>query len=108
MDAQKRQKLLLVVVAVLALGAGSYWFIGRDSDSGKTAAMVEGPVARKERAAVQDNKSRRNKETKTAVREEPAVVERKEREAPDDNTVKRKEKREDKTKEKKKAMTPAA
>ena len=44
----------------------------------------------------------------TATREEPATVERNEREAPDETTVEGKKKREEKTKEKKKVVAPAA
>jgi len=96
------------VVAVLALGAGSYWFMGRESEGTKSATLSEGPAVRKERAVTEDTRSKRKKETRTATREEPTIVERKEREAPDENTVERKKRREDRTKEKKKASAPAA
>ena len=108
-DSEKRQKLMLVVVAVLALGAGSYWYLGRDSGGGKSAKPIDGVVERKQRAAPKEDPSARRKtEAKPATRQEPATVERKEREAPEDNTVDRKKRREDKTKEKKKTLSPAA
>ena len=108
MDAQKRQKVMLAVVAVLALGAGSYWFLGRDSGGNKAAAIEEGPVQRKAKVASDEPVSKRKKDTKKEVRDEPTTVERKEREAPEETTVERKKKREEKTKEKKKVITPAA
>ena len=80
-DAQKRQKLMLALVAVLALGAGSYWFLGRDSGGGKSAAIVEGPVVRKEKA-VKEEPTKLKKDPKAVTREEAKTVERKERAAP--------------------------
>ena len=108
-DAQKRQKVMLAAVAVLALGAGSYWFLGRDSGGSQSAALSDGPIVRKEKAATDAPKSIRKKDPKAATsREEPKTVERKEREAPEETTVERKKKREEKTKEKKKTAAPAA
>ena len=107
-DAQKRQKMMLAVVAVLALGAGSYWYLGRDSGGNKSAVIEEGPVQRKAKVASEEPKSMRKKDPKKEIRDEPTTVERKEREAPDETTVERKKKREDKAKEKKKVITPAA
>jgi hypothetical protein len=106
-DAQKRQKVILAVVAVLALGAGSYWYLGRDTGGNKAAAITEGPVTRKAKV-VSEEPTKRKKEARAVVRDEPVTVERKEREAPEETTVERKKKREDKTKEKKKTITPAA
>lgn len=108
MDAQKRQKVILVVVSVLALGAGSYWYLGGESGESKSAVLNEGPVVRRERAAKEAPTTRRRTDAKPATREEPRTVERREREAPDETTVERKKRREDKTKEKKKALAPAA
>ena len=50
MDSEKRQKMMLVTAAVLSVGAGSYWFFGRDSGTERPAALVEGDVVRKPRA----------------------------------------------------------
>lgn len=108
MDAQKRQKLILAGVAVVALGAGSYWYLGRDSGVSKSASVSEGSVVRKERAAKEGPTSKRKTEAKTVTRVEATAVERKERAAPEETTVERKKKREDKTKEKKKVVAPAA
>jgi len=107
-DAQKRQKLMLAVVSVLALGAGSYWFFGRDSGGSASGGLTEGPVVRKERVVKEEPVSKRKKDTRPVTREEPTTVERKVRDAPEETTVERKKKREEKTKEKKKILTPAA
>ncbi len=109
MDEQKRNKVLVAVLAVAALGAGSYWFLGGESGAPKSAAITGGSTERKQRAAPEETKvARKVKEPKAATRAEPAAVERKEREAPEETTVERKKRREEKTKEKKKTLAPAA
>ena len=107
-DAQTRQKLMLVGVAVLALGAGSYWYLGRDTGESNVAVVNEGPVTRREKKAPTETATKRKKDTRTVTREEPVTVERKERAAPEETTVERKKKRQDRTKEKKKTLAPAA
>jgi len=107
-DAQKRQKVMLAAVAVVALGAGSYWFLGRDSGGGNTANVNEGPVVRKAKVAKEEPTTKRKKDTKAVTRAEPTTVERKERAAPEEASVERKKKREEKSKEKKKVVAPAA
>jgi len=107
-DAQKRQKMILAGVAVLALGAGSYWYLGRDSGGGKAAGASEGPVVRKAKAVTEKPTEQRKKSAKAVTKEEPTAVERKERAAPEETTVERKKKREEKTREKKKVVAPAA
>ena len=108
MDAQKRQKVILVAVSVLALGAGSYWFLGRDSDEGTSAGISEGTVQRKEKKVQAEPTAKGKKVTKAVTRVDPTTVERKERTVQDETTVERKKKREEKTKEKKKTIAPAA
>jgi len=108
-DEQKRNKVLLAVLAVVALGAGSYWFLGGESGGPKSAAITGGSIERKQRAAPEATKTvRKVKESKAATRAEPVATERKEREAREEATVERKKKREEKTKEKKKTIAPAA
>ena len=109
MDAQKRNKLLVAVLAVVGLGAGSFWYLSGDSGGPKTAAVNEGPVERKQRVVTDEAKTtRKAKDPKAAPRAEPTTIERKEREAPEEATIERKKRREDKTKEKKKTIAPAA
>jgi len=108
-DEQKRNKVLLAVLAVVALGAGSYWFLGGESSGPKSAAITQGSTERKQRAASQETKTvRKVKEPKAATRAEAVAVERKEREAREEPTAERKKKREEKAKEKKKTAAPAA
>ncbi len=109
MDAQKRQKVMLAAVAVLALGAGSYWYLGRETGGSKAAIVSDGPVVRREKKAPTDQPTKRKKDAaKTATREDPVTVERRERAEPEETTVERKKKRADKSKEKKKTVSPAA
>ena len=52
MDDQKKQKVLLAVLGVLALGAGSYFVLFRESDNTSQRRTSTGPVVRKERKVV--------------------------------------------------------
>ncbi len=109
MDEQKRNKVLVAVLAVAALGAGSYWFLGGESGAPKAAVVTEGTTERKQRVVTEEAKTTRKvKDPKAATRAEPAAVERKQREVPDEPTAERKRRREEKTKEKKKTISPAA
>jgi len=108
-DEQKKKKVLVAVLAVAGLGAGLVWYQSGDSGPRKSAAITGGSVERKQRAASEATKTvRKVKESKAATRAEPVAVERKEREAREEATVERKKKREEKTKEKKKTIAPAA
>lgn len=109
MDAQKKQKVLLGVVAVLALGAGTYYFVLRDSGTSNQSAGAGGPTARKQVSKKEDNKPARKATSKANLpKSEPTTVERKEREAVENSGVERKKKRTDKKEEKKKTIAPAA
>ena len=48
MDQQQKQKVMIGVLAVLAIGAGSYWFLSGDSgpQQVQTNTSNEGPKAR--------------------------------------------------------------
>ncbi len=109
MDAQKRQKVMLAGLAVLALGAGSYWFLGRDSGNANATAIDTGPIVRKEKPVKEEKLAKKKTDdARKEKRDEPEVIERKEREAPEETTVEKKKKREDKAREKKKVLAPAA
>ena len=73
MDSEKRRKMVLVTAAVLSVGAGSYWFFGRDTDAGRPDALVEGDVARKPRATA-DAPAPPRKPTPAGPTEEDATV----------------------------------
>lgn len=110
MNERMKQKLLLAVVAVVALGAGGfYWFSVRDTDNRAQQARKTGPVKRKERAAATESKPMRKTRRKAGDRVKTAGVQRKERKVTERKTSKRRGKGRTKRKEvKKKKEAPAA
>jgi len=108
---QKKQIALLVVLAVGALGAGSYFFLIRDSTSDAVRRqMKDTPVKRHTRASTDDGKvdrkKRRTRATKSKVKVAP---ERKTREVRKTKTAERKKKKRSKGKKvKKQEQKPAA
>jgi len=109
MEQQQRQKVMLGALAVLALGAGSYYVFFSGSGGPNLTASNEASTGRKERAAKAEVKTekRREKPKEAAAAAEPAG--RKEREAPEETAGGRKEKaRGGAAKEKKKEIKPAA
>jgi len=109
MDEQKKQKVLIGVLAVVALGAGGYWFAGRDSGDDIAATITLGGTERKERTkevASEEKVDRKSRTEKKAVKRE---VTRKERDEVDRTTTSRKKRsRADRKKVKKESMVPAA
>lgn len=110
MDEQKKQKMLLGLVVVAVLGAGSAWYFNSGSDDGAKAALDRGPAVRKARKE-SSNSGRKTgrkvkKQRKTSA--EQAVV-RKERKTVDRESTKRKKKKRGRGKKaKKQTLTPAA
>lgn len=49
-DQQKKQKVLIAVLAVAALGAGSVYYFMREDTDGPAASAQSGPAVRRERA----------------------------------------------------------
>ncbi len=83
----KRQKVMLGVIAVLALGAGGYYFVF----SGNDVAVVQenqNTSVRKKRV-VKEN-VRAEKKKRVTESEEPERVERREREQSERNTSRKK------------------
>jgi uncharacterized protein HemX len=105
---QKKQKMLLAVLAVLVLGAGSYYFVFRGDGSGNQDFTAQGPAGRKKSAQAEEKTVERRKATKKDTSEAPKTVERKSREESESTTVERKKRRNDKKEEKKKTVSPAA
>lgn len=110
MTDDKKQKVLLAVLGVLVLGAGSvYWFVIRDANSGGNAAAAQGPTEKRKRVRDTDKtkKTKRTRRAKRATTEraEKTVRERTERKA---SKKSRRGKRGSKIKKKKKALPPAA
>ena len=106
---QKKQKVVLGVVAALALGAGAYFFVLGDSSGPAKNVGASGPVERKKAAATEAPKVARKSDPKANLpKAEVAPVERKEREVTEDTSVERKKRRTEKQETKKKNVSPAA
>jgi len=109
MDEQKKQKVLIGAVAVVALGAGGYWFVGRDSGGGAEKAIqvsTSGRRERKESANTDKRAERKKRDRKEAPKREAARRERAEVERK--TTSRRKRSRSNRKKVKKESMVPAA
>lgn len=108
MDDAKKKKMMLGVLAVVALGAGAYFtgVFGGDS-GGKKAAVGSGPLVKKDSRPTEQPKLVKKQSTKAAPEEKEGVV-KKEREEETPGSIERKKKRSDKKDEKKKQSAPAA
>lgn len=109
MDEQKKQKVLLALVAVLVLGAGgSYWFFVRDSGSDVKSVARSGPTERRQRATQATTERKR----KPRIRKERNVVQatqRKVRKSQDNRSGSERKKRGRRREQiKKKKASPAA
>jgi len=85
MDAQKRQKTMLVAAAVFSVGAGSYWFFGRDSDAVRPEALAGAEIDRKPRVQAEAPRPDRKPELKPSAPEPPTVAPRRIREEVPEN-----------------------
>ena len=112
MDEQKKQKVLIGVLAVLALGAGGYYFVLREPASNNVQAKATGPVERRVRKAEADPGRREKKvsrKRKTREKNPIADIVRRERKKGDTKKAERRTRRgPKKTKVKKKELAPAA
>ena len=112
MDKQKKQIILVAVLAVVALGAGGYYVMTRERvDPNLGRATTTGPVKRKVREKVETKKTDRKKRAKSRKRRDDTKVgvTRKERKSSGKKTAKRRSKRRGTgTKVKKKEIKPAA
>ena len=77
MNSEKQQKVMLVTVAVLSVGAGSYWFFGRDSGAERPVALVAGDTTRKPRATADAPAPPRKPPYAVPAKEEATVPTRK-------------------------------
>ena len=109
MTAEKKQKVVMVVLGVLVLGAGSVWYVRRDGNSGGNdlSGQTGGQKKNRVREADKKQKTKRSSRVKRgqAERAEKTVRERSERKA---GKKKRRGVRGSKIKKKKKALQPAA
>lgn len=69
MDEQKKQKVMLGVLVAALLGAGGFWYMGRDANSNKQANVATGPTQRRvrEKKATTTKRSRKKRERKEAT-----------------------------------------
>lgn len=109
MTAEKKQKVLMVVLGVLVLGAGSVWYVTRDGNSGGNDLSSQ-TGAKKTKRVRDTTKTKKTKRASRAKRDpteraEKSVRERTERKA---SKKSRRGKRGSKIKKKKKSLPPAA
>jgi len=112
MDQQKKQKVMIGVLAACALGAGTFWWMN-SKGSVEQAVVETGPVERRKRegAAEQAPKvAKKSDASKTRTQNAAAPpLERRQREEQPEQEVKRRERdRKDEKKEKKVVRQPAA
>jgi len=98
--------MMLIAVAVLSVGAGSYWFFGRDSGAERPVALVQGETIRKPRAVIETPSPPRQPTPARPPEDGAVVVQRKPPPEPENTTSGRKPRsRPDKTVTKK-PITP--
>ncbi len=110
MDQQQRQKMLLAALAVVALGAGSWFaFLGKPPPVNKLA-FQDGPLVTKVRSATtEDSGPRKKPAAERNKHSQPPALERKVREVPEREKFRTKDRRPDRGKEmKKKGVTNPA
>lgn len=112
MDEQKKQKVLLAVLGVLVLGAGTYFVAFRGSSGNERQAMRTGPVVRREREQAPEEKTtaRTPRRTTKSRSEAPRpTFERRERQdGPREAAGRRRRGRGTQDRTKKKTIAPAA
>jgi flagellar basal body-associated protein FliL len=110
-DEQKKQKVLLGVLGVLVLGAGTYYFVFSGSST-KSDATSDEVVARRQRDPAERRTSgegeRRERPKEERVRAEEETAERRVREESDEEESARRKRRTEQGEVKKKEMKPAA
>jgi uncharacterized protein HemX len=85
----QKQKVLIAILAVLALGAGSYYFFIRESGGDAQDAVSTAPVERRVREESTDAKVTRRTATRAAPTAERAAPERRERDEVEERTAER-------------------
>ena len=110
MEKQKKQIILLAVFAVAALGAGSYFFLTRDTGSAASRMTRDRPAERRVRETTARDKKRGERRVKKDRREKAKVTaaERRERTATTKKKSERRTRRTTRKKVKKQEDKPAA
>lgn len=105
MDQAKKQKVVLGVVVVALLGMGTYWYVGRDADSGRQIVSKQSGE-RKRRAGADDVKKKgKGRATRKQAKKAKAKAGRKERATNVREVSKERKQRKRSTKKKKKKQT---
>ena len=109
MDQEKKQKVILGVVAALIIGAGGIWYTTRDSGTTETQAVQKDSGPKKRRGADVAATKKVGKKKRTAATVKKTASVQKTREVKERKTKeKRKRKVGKKKKKKKKIDAPAA
>ena len=99
MDNQQRQRVLLAALAVVTLGAGSWFTFMRKPPATSKAAFNEGPVVLKQAREADTEKPTRKANEKVANRLTPSrTLNRRKRPEPERRVVERRHRRRDSTK----------
>jgi len=110
-DDATKKKVLVGVLGVLALGAGTYYFVFRDTGP-KVQASSQEAATRREKAQTNEKASRdgdrRERPAEKAARDTEEGSERRTREEGDDEGSSRRARGRDENKVKKKEMKPAS
>lgn len=81
MEQDKKQKMLIALLAVAGLGAGSFWYFSRETDTAQVAQGGPGTGRRERKGGEDAPKKEGRKEKEKKVAEAPAAATgRKERE----------------------------
>lgn len=97
MESEKRQKMMLLAAAVLCIGAGSYWYLGRDHEESRSVTLADNEVVRKPRPTAETPTPSRKPPPAPTSAESPTVTARKPPpEPPDPNTGRKPRPRPDK------------
>ncbi len=111
MDGQKKQKVMIAVLAVVVLGAGASFFAFRDSGASGAKAGNTGPATRRVLDSPQSEtkSAKRNRVTKRRADKPKATAVRRQRgEAEHKTATRREKKRQGRKRTKKEAPAPAA
>ena len=111
MDEQKKKKVLVAVLAVFVLGAGTYYVVLREPESTKVAVKTTGPTQRRQRTvAAGSDTSRKKTARKRSTRKKSGIenlVKKRERKKVDTKRTERRKRRGAKrSKTKKKEVQP--
>ncbi len=109
MDDKKKQIVMLCAVGALVVGAGSYYFLIRDSGSTRAETQERGPAVRKVRVVeTKDDTRKRKKRSRNSKVPTITTTSRKERTATQQKQATRKTRRGTAKQIKKKKLSPAS